>query len=611
LGHTAEQPDPQPLDGFSSIIAGRLPAGAIGSQGRRMFKVLLAWRYLKTRFIALASVVSVTLGVATLIVVNSVMSGFSHEMTNKLHGILSDVELAASGMGEIDRVEEKVSQIRTLLGDDLHAITTVVRVPAMLNFMVHGQPRYHQIMLIGIDDQTFGDVTDFRPYLTNTWHRQGDVFRLMEDGYAVDLPSAGWPYRREKFRHEAYVRQELERMLGERPESLGPLMPVPRSPDAAPTPASSSTAALVQAIKLPPLPEQMPLLPQVGSSVEANAGQDYVLDQHWTESRVTRPAADEAWDPQPVDALAVYREKLQIPQFDPIQEQRVGIVVGIGIGRLRAHDPVTGQTQDMYFIRPGDDIELTVPSAGNQPRPILENCTVVDFYSSKMHEYDSAFAFLPLSHLQRIRGMIDPSTGAATVSSIQIKLNPQSDLNTVRDRLRTAFPATHFPLIIQTWRDQQAPLLAAVEMEITILNILLFMIIAVAGFGILATFFMIVVEKTKDIGILKSLGAPSGGVMSIFLAYGLSLGIVGAGAGTLIGILFVCYINEIADVVAYLSGREVFDPSIYFFSSIPTLLSPLMVLAVGGGAMLIAVLSSVLPALRAARMDPVEALRYE
>lgn len=582
-----------------------------------MFKLLLAWRYLRTRFIALASIISVTLGVATLIVVNSVMSGFSKEMTDKLHGILSDVELAASGMGEIDRVDEKVAQIKQILGDDLQAVTTVVRVPAMLNFLVHGQPRYHQIMLIGIDDQTFGEVTDFRPYLTNHWHRNGDVFRLMEDGYDKELPLGGWPYRREKFNQEADLRAELEKMLAEREATFAAALPQ-TLPDSAnrrsntprPTGSPAADGPLVELAKLPPLPSSKPVLPGLKSEVSADAGREFVE----TPSLATPPPRSQgidAWDPAPVDALAVHRERVQLTPFDPATEQRVGIVVGIGIGRLKAHDAATGETRDMFFIRPGDDIELTVPSAGAQPRPILENCTVVDFYSSKMHEYDSAFAFMPLSHLQSMRGMIDPSTGAATVSAIQIKLQPNADLASARDRLREAFPAMYFPIIIQTWRDQQAPLLSAVEMEITILNILLFMIIAVAGFGILATFFMIVVEKTKDIGILKSLGASSQGIMTIFLGYGLSLGMLGAGAGTLIGVLFVYYINEIADWVAYFSGREVFDPSIYFFSSIPTLLSPFMVISVASGAMLIAVLSSVLPALRAARMDPVEALRYE
>ena len=97
---------------------------------------------------------------------------------------------------------------------------------------------------------------------------------------------------------------------------------------------------------------------------------------------------------------------------------------------------------------------------------------------------------------------------------------------------------------MQTWRDKQGPLLAAVQMETAILNVLLFMIIAVAGFGILAIFYMIVVEKTRDIGILKSLGASGGGIMGIFLAYGVSLGIVGSGAGLVLGLLFVAYINR-------------------------------------------------------------------
>ena len=111
--------------------------------------------------------------------------------------------------------------------------------------------------------------------------------------------------------------------------------------------------------------------------------------------------------------------------------------------------------------------------------------------------------------------------------------------------------------------------MAAVEIETGILNVLLFLIIAVAGFGILAIFFMIVVEKTRDIGILKALGASSGGVMSIFLSYGLALGVVGSGVGVVLGLLFVRYINEIESAIALVTGRKVFDDKIYYFPEIP------------------------------------------
>ncbi|MCA9055096.1 MAG: FtsX-like permease family protein, partial [Planctomycetaceae bacterium] len=112
-------------------------------------------------------------------------------------------------------------------------------------------------------------------------------------------------------------------------------------------------------------------------------------------------------------------------------------------------------------------------------------------------------------------------------------------------------------------------------------------------------------------GILKSLGASSRGVMSIFLGYGLSLGIVGAGGGVILGLLFVKYINEIEDALSWVTGRKVFDEAVYYFKEIPTTVHPSMVLWVAGGAMAIAVLASVLPARRAARLHPVQALRYE
>jgi lipoprotein-releasing system permease protein len=119
------------------------------------------------------------------------------------------------------------------------------------------------------------------------------------------------------------------------------------------------------------------------------------------------------------------------------------------------------------------------------------------------------------------------------------------------------------------------------------------------------------VEKTRDIGTLKALGASGRGVMSIFLSYGLLLGFVGSGAGLLGGLLFVDRINQIAVLIENLTGQEVFDPTVYYFTEIPTIVHPITLVWVMAGAIAIAAMASVLPAMRAARMHPVSALRFE
>src|SRR5262249_41955443 len=145
----------------------------------------------------------------------------------------------------------------------------------------------------------------------------------------------------------------------------------------------------------------------------------------------------------------------------------------------------------------------------------------------------------------------------------------------VVSELRKMFPANEF--VVQTWEDKQGPLLAAIRIEKGILNILLFLIIGVAGFGILAIFSMIVVEKTRDIGILKALGASNRGVMSIFLGYGLLLGVVGAILGTGLGAWITVNINNIDDFLASNCGHKLFDPSVYYFKEIPTDMQPLTI----------------------------------
>jgi lipoprotein-releasing system permease protein len=202
--------------------------------------------------------------------------------------------------------------------------------------------------------------------------------------------------------------------------------------------------------------------------------------------------------------------------------------------------------------------------------------------------------------------------GKGAVNQIQIRVKPGVKTDVLAERLQLGLERLR-PMYfhVSTWEQKQGPLLGAVAIEQGILNILLFMIIAVAGFGILAIFSMIVVEKTRDIGVMRSLGASRDGIRSIFLGYGLLLGAVGSGVGMIGGLLFVHYINEIEKTLSRVLHHKVFDDTIYYFDKIPTLVEPHTVIAIVAGALIIAVLASIWPAHRAARLHPVKALRFE
>ncbi len=543
-----------------------------------MYKYLLCWRYLRTRYIALASVVSVTLGVATMIVVNSVMEGFTHEMQDRIHGILSDVVVESHSMEGFRDPQAHMDRIRQVAGKYIAGMTPTVMMPALLNFEVQGVSHTRQVSFIGVDETTHAEVSDFGRYLQHPENRRQLSFDLREGGYdtidhqatAHALPRermdvAGWKYRR------IFAQFQKDMKAG------------------APPPVADEAAPPADATKAETPPDDV-------------VYEGFVYRR--AEPAVADKAADEPADPDGKPANPFAAAARTESEFDPARQTHTGIVMGIALASYRMHDG-----SDRFFVLPGDDVKIIVPTAGTPPKPASDFFTVVDFYESKMSEYDANFVFVPIRKLQEMRGMIDYSTGIGNVTSIQIKLHNDADGKTVRDLLQKAFSPQFYG--VQTWRDKQGPLLAAVHMETAILNVLLFMIIAVAGFGILAIFYMIVVEKTKDIGILKSLGAPSGGILGIFLAYGLSLGIVGSGVGMVIGLLFVAYINRIADGLAWLTGQEVFDPAIYYFQQIPTIVQPFTVTWIVAGAMLIAVVASILPARRAARLHPVEALRYE
>ncbi len=518
-----------------------------------MYKFLLCWRYLRTRYIALVSIVSVMLGVATLIVTNAVMEGFTDEFAKRNNGILADITFESRSLDGVADADAHMREIRRVAGDYIDGMSPTVVVPAILGYSVGKDYRTLQITVVGIDEESYATVSNFGRCLQHPENRRDLDFLLKDGGYdtvdfqADDLAlaaqrpamvNAGWRWRRQLYReHRA---------------AIAP----PGSLDGNPFSRRSATTSAKQYV----LRAQDPL------TASAPEGED----------------------------------------FDPMREQHIGCVLGISIGSFRTSDCV-----DHFLILPGHDVEITYPSAGKPPKPLSAKFTVVDFCDSKMAEADSTLAFVPIRKLQELRGLIDPSTGVARFNSIQIRLKPGADVKKVCSLLRDNPNFDPFAYAVGTWRDKQAPLLSAIHLEIILLNILLFLIIAVAGFGILAIFLMIVVEKTRDIGVLKSLGASGSGVMGIFLMYGLSLGIVGAGVGTVLGLVFVYYINEIAGGVSWLMNTPVFDRSVYQFEKIPTTIDWLTITLIVSGAMIIAILASILPAWRAARLHPVEALRYE
>ena len=544
-----------------------------------MYKLLLCWRYLRTRWIALVCVASVMLGVATMIVVNAVMAGFSHEMQTRIHGILSDIVFESHSLSGFQDPKWHMEEIRRAGGGDIEGMTPTVAVPAMLSFQVRGQWLTRQVMFIGIDETTHSLVSDFGSYLQHPDNRRQLSFALRDGGYDTfdsqaegkagengptrpAMEAAGWPHRRMRVAREKLWRDKM----GARGDAAGqPVRPIDQ---------------------------------QVDAVLAATTGEGSTADSSTADS--STPAKDPAARSDPFRAA----RPEEGDTMDPAKEQFTGIVPGIGLASFRDSDGV-----DRFLVLPGDDVKITFPTAGTPPKAVSDTFTIVDFYESKMSEYDSNFVFVPIAALQRMRGMVDPQTGVPSVNSIQIKLKPGADLNVVRDRLRKAFPAEMYA--VSTWRDKQGPLLSAVDMEMAVLNILLFLIIAVAGFGILAIFFMIVVEKTRDIGILKSLGAGSTGIAGIFLGYGLFLGLVGAGVGLALGLAITWNINAIRAGVEWCTGQRVFDPSIYYFFKIPTIVNPYTVAWIIAGAVGIAVAASVLPALRAARLHPVEALRHD
>jgi len=339
----------------------------------------------------------------------------------------------------------------------------------------------------------------------------------------------------------------------------------------------------------------------------------------------TRPSFDLPYEPE------FYRAMLPNAKMDVANW--TGIIPSSGVLEIHKDENgnLVGREPFLYEL----SAKLTVLGVG--PANRLEesskrerNYWIVDDSHTSNWQYDQNTVYVPFDILQKDLGMDEqqakdrttnePITLPARTSDIQVKVADEVDLNVARVQIEAIvrpilkqhdYDDSGRLVSVQTWEQGQATFLDAVEHELVILVILFGIISVVAIFLIFCIFYMIVVEKTRDIGIIKSVGATSGGVAAIFLGYGLAIGVVGAGLGLAASYLVVHNINQLHTWMGKALGIRIWSPETYMFDTIPNTMEPRHVLIIVSAAILASVLGALVPAIRAARMNPVEALRWE
>ena len=269
-----------------------------------------------------------------------------------------------------------------------------------------------------------------------------------------------------------------------------------------------------------------------------------------------------------------------------------GVAIGTGLAQklgLAVGDPIT-------LISPRG----AVTPMGTTPR--IKSYPVVAIFEIGMSEYDLTYVFMPLAEAQLYFNSPDAA------QAIEVYVDDPDNVGRLRSAIEAAADR---PVFSTDWRQRNVTFFTALEVERNVMFVILTLIVLVAALNIISGLIMLVKDKGRDIAILRTMGATKGAVLRIFFIAGASIGAVGTLAGLIIGIVICANIEALRGLISWITRTEVFAPELYFLSQLPADMDPAETTAIVLMALALSFLATLYPAWRAARLDPVEALRYE
>ena len=268
---------------------------------------------------------------------------------------------------------------------------------------------------------------------------------------------------------------------------------------------------------------------------------------------------------------------------------------GVVIGRRLA---------ESLSLQAGDTLTLITPRGAATPfgtAPRVKGYPVKAVFEIGMSEFDATFVFMPLAEAQSYFNRTED------VQLIEVYLDNADRVDQARAAIEEAAGR---PILMTDWRQRNRTFFGALEVERNVMFLILTLIVLVAALNIISGLIMLVKDKSSDIAILRTMGATRGAVMRIFLITGASIGVVGTIAGFLLGLLIAANVQSLQSFLSWATNSNLWDPTLRFLSQIPSEVNPREVATVLATALVLSLLATLYPSWRAAKLDPVEALRY-